>query len=235
MVVDPDGVSKKLLLISGTASIAPAILKMATTSRYKITATFRNTSPDSLSNQIDWKHLDLSDLRSTEAFLEQIELTKFDRIIVLTGALSHKNFFEMSFEEMQKVYVSNVIGISYLLGKLIPRLQEISSVVILSSKSANSTSYDVCYSGAKAALQATIRSIAQFLNPTQSIIAIAPSAIENSAMFIAMDSAIQAKHLARSMDQLLTTQEVAEAVWDAGSETSINMSGKVIAIGRDIL
>jgi NADP-dependent 3-hydroxy acid dehydrogenase YdfG len=222
--------NKKMLIIGGTSSLAPEIIKRSVKDFDEIVCTYRNKK-NIFTNLVIWEYLDLEKDDSIKLFLNKNN-KKYDKIIVLIGSVNNKKYSEMSLESIKKYYSIYSGALLFLLQNLTTMINSTGQIIVMSSRSANNPSFDIHYSGTKSSIQAVVRSISKFLKKDQSIVCIAPSLILNSKMFKDMNKKNIKKHIKLSNNNLISKNEIAEFIVSLNNKITKLINGQTISIGN---
>lgn len=128
----------KHIVITGTSrGMGYEMVKLFAENGHKVLALSRNDKPVSELNleNVTTFSCDISkaeDLEKVSAFVEA-KWEKVDILINNAGALINKDFEEISAEEFQKIYSTNVFGVIGLTQKLLPFMKRDSHVVNIST------------------------------------------------------------------------------------------------------
>lgn len=220
-----------MLIVGGTSSLAPEIVDKFSKIFNKITCTYRNKNKI-FNKNVAWEYLDLEKDKSIDAFLDKNADNKYDTVIVLVGAVTDKKYIDFDLDSLKKYYSIHSASYLYLVQNLTKNLEKNGKIIVVSSRSANNPSYDVHYSGVKAAIQAAVMSMSRFLDSEQSIVCVSPSLIADSKMFNDMTEENIKKHMYLSNNNLVTTQEFAEFIATLDSKMTKLINGKTISIGN---
>jgi NAD(P)-dependent dehydrogenase (short-subunit alcohol dehydrogenase family) len=128
----------KHIVITGTSrGMGFEMVKLFAEKGHKVLALSRNEKPVSALNlqNVDTLSCDLSEEEDLEAVSKYIsaEWKQVDILINNAGALINKPFEEITAEEFQKIYSTNVFGVVALTQKLLPFMKKESHVVNIST------------------------------------------------------------------------------------------------------
>lgn len=128
----------KHIVITGTSrGMGFEMVKLFAEKGHKVLALSRNEKPVSALNlqNVDTLSCDLSEEEDLEAVSKYIsaEWKQVDILINNAGALINKPFEEITAEEFQKIYSTNVFGVVALTQKLMPFMKKESHVVNIST------------------------------------------------------------------------------------------------------
>jgi NAD(P)-dependent dehydrogenase (short-subunit alcohol dehydrogenase family) len=218
-----------LLIVGGTSSLSYGLIEIALREKYNVFITKRELNEDKpgISNI----SLNLESDDSLKSFNKEISKHHFDRIIFTIGALSglQHGKTEQALRDYITTYVSNAIQVLEI---CMARMTDNSSLVFVSSRSANNKSFDPYYSAAKAAVQSFLMSFTNYLPERKKIFILAPSLIEASSMYHSMSESDHDRHRNMGFGKLLSLSDVTSTIWSLGPENLIWKSGDVVEIGN---
>jgi short-subunit dehydrogenase len=218
--------SKQLLIVGATSSLSPSIVAEAHNRGYQVTGTSR--SKDKRFQEInEWLDLDIAEVKLIEKFKSNIEDRQFDLIIYLVGATNPKR---NSMNEYIETYFTNTILLIETLTKTLSTKTS-ATFMYLSSRSAIYPSFDVFYSATKSGVSAALRSLGANDKNGNKYFSIAPGLIKESTMFQEMSTEIREKHVSRSGDSLLSTDELAQLIFGVLDDRDSFKNGQIIEIG----
>jgi len=212
--------------VGATASLSPSIVAEAQNRGYQVTGTFR--SKDKRYREItEWLDLDIAKVASIEKFISGIENGNFDLIIYLAGAT---NPTRNSLDEYIETHFTNSI---LLIESLIKTLSNNSpaTFMYMSSRSAIYPSFDVFYSAIKSGISAALRSLGSTDKSGNKLFSIAPGLIEESSMYREMSTENRKKHVSRSGNSLLSTDELALSIFRVLDDRDNFKNGQIIEVG----
>lgn len=220
---------RNLLIVGGTSSLSYGLIKTAIEEKYNVFVTKRNLQQNQ--NGTNELLLNLESEDCVKNFKRQISEHSFDRIVFTIGALSglQHGKTEQSLRKYIEIYVSNAIMILEL---CMDRMTNDSSLVFISSRSANNKSFDPYYSAAKAAVQSFLRSYTNYLPEKKKVFSVAPSLIENSTMYHLMDWSDHARHEILGNGTLMSLSEITSIIWNLGSDNLDYKSGDIVEFGN---
>lgn len=224
--------NKKVLIIGGTSSLASKIIECAQVDGYELYCTTRRNKFED-NHKVTWLNLKLESLDSISDLLTQIREEKFERIIVLLGAVTNRDYFQIQYEEIAEYYRTYLTNLNYLFTKLISHLEELGNILLMSSRAASNPSFDAHYSAVKSGLEGYVRSSVRVLSPMQSAVTVSSGLILNSSMYKDMDESIRESHEERSQGKLLELEEAGSLLWALTPDKTIGYSGTTIRIGPD--
>ena len=168
---------KKLLIVGGNSSIAKNFIKKFKKD-YKIFFTI--TKKSSKKNSFN---LDLTKDISISNFLNSIQKIKFDNILICPGIIYGKKITDYSFEEIDKIFDINSIGIIKLLSKVLKKnIKKKTTIIFISSVSERKGSFDEVYASSKSSLSKIAKSLSINFGNSLRVNVIAPSVIINTRM-----------------------------------------------------
>lgn len=217
---------KKILIIGGNSSIARAYCKMFG-SHYSIISTSSKKLKKS-----KLIHLDLESENSIIKFLNILGAKKFDRILVCSGIINGKNIKDTSFNEIQKVFQINAIGIMKIFTKIISNnTKKGTKIIFVTSISERKGSYDEVYAGSKGALSKFAKSIANNYGKKIRVNTIAPSVIEGTRMekMMSRENINKIKNMTPNK-KILKINDVGKIIEDLFSDHWDHTNGSVIDI-----
>ncbi len=208
-------------------------MKLALEAGYEITRTSRDISLLPSARNCTSIQLDLGSTESIGLFLEGLSDQKFSRIIFLAGKLTERHLPNIPLDFLADYYGQFVTGMLYVMQEIKINLAADGNILALSSRAANHSSYDFHYSAAKGALQAFVMSFSKFMDRDQSIVAVAPSLIDNTNMRRSMSQENVDKHKARAGNCILELDEVASFIWNLTPSLTKISNGRTLEIGND--
>lgn len=220
-----------VIIIGASSSIGGAITARFRSANKRVICTYAGNVPDYLSKAEYTFELDLQQEASIKSFTSSVSGLdgRLDAIIFLSGILPGKNLAAYQFGEIDKVMSINFSGQAKLLQGLIPLLEPRSSILMLSSISAQKGSFDPIYAASKGALLSLVKSLAAQLPAGARINAIAPGLIQDSAMYENM-SEINTQHHRNQIPshQLLSQQDLAKVIFDLCQPHWAHLNGACI-------
>jgi NAD(P)-dependent dehydrogenase (short-subunit alcohol dehydrogenase family) len=225
---------KNFLLVGGTSSLSNYLISLAKNNQYSVYATYKNKDKVVYQDGVKWLELDISSQESILLFLNNIPNNFYDKVIFLVGKTTKKKYNKINIVELEKYYIEQASNYIYTLQNILAKTKNNGSVAVVTSRAANYGSYDVHYSAVKGAIQSAVKSLAKFTK-NKTIFCVSPSLIFDSKMFKEMSSKNIAKHLKRTNNKLLKKDEVASFIWNSCNTSLINLNGKVLEIGQDLI
>ena len=224
---------KKILIIGGNSSIAPAIIKkFIDKGNYVITTYSDKCNKVNLSGEnLKPIHLDLENDKSIDKFTKQLFgiTNRIDVAIFLSSILPGKKFTKYSDIDIDKVMAVNFTGQIKLLHRLFKIFKKNSSILMFSSISGHKGSYDPIYSASKGALNSFVKSIIPHLPKGVRINNIAPGLIEGSTMFKNMSSSVRASHKVEiASNKFLNIEDLSQVVFDLCQDHWSHLNGACI-------
>ena len=226
-----ESTTNSLLIIGGDSSLASPLFKLAKDSSYSIYATSRRARKYNHADPISWFTLDLESSSSIIEFLEIFREIQLQRIICLVGGTFVNTSTDRGLDELQEYYKIFTSNLFYVLEELSKNLQNNSNIIVMSSRAANSKSFDMHYAATKGATESFVNSYSRFLDSEKSIVAVRCGLILNSRMFFDMDRKIREHHLKLSNQSLLSLEEAAGCIWQLSPNVTASHNGEVINIG----
>jgi NAD(P)-dependent dehydrogenase (short-subunit alcohol dehydrogenase family) len=222
---------KNLLIVGGDSSIAAKIFDWAKNSSYHIVASSRNLSNKSKTDDVLWLDLDLCIQESTQHFLDAVDGMQFDRIFIFIGSLNKSKFLDLSLVEIQNYLTPLSSNLFFVIQNLIKNLKGIANIVAMSSRAANSQSFDPYYAASKGSLESFLNSISRHLGAGQSVVNVRSGLIVNSTMYQQMHVNEREVHELNSKNTLLELNDFAREIWKLTPQATSHLSGKTIEIG----
>ena len=222
----------KLLVIGGDSSLGSAVIVLAKSQGFDVTATTRRQIEKKYEN-VEWLLLDIEDASSVEGFINSLTDSRFERIIYCLGELSNITNFDESQDAYQKYFNTCFATSAFILMKIVASLDSTqpSQLIYVSSRSAIYPSFDFAYAAVKSGLTSFITSLAKRLEYPMSALSVAPGLIIDSGMYKKMAKDIQDSHKHRSGYRLLTLEDTARLILNIDCEQSIRQNGQIIEIG----
>jgi 3-oxoacyl-[acyl-carrier protein] reductase len=222
---------KNVLIIGGSSSIGSAIAARFSPIAWRVLTSYVSPLPSNQKGVENTFHLDLQNDKSIIQFTQVVtgQVQRLDAVIFLAGILPGKNLAGYEFAEIDNVMSINFSGQAKLLQCLLPLLDVRSSVLMLSSISAQRGSFDPIYAASKGALISFVKSLAVQLPNSFRINAIAPGLILDSTMFLDMAEERRNHHLAQiPSKKLLSREDLAGVVFDLCQPHWAHMNGACI-------
>ena len=225
---------KSALIIGGSSSLGSMVVKTFLNSDHSITATYaKSSSKIENSKNMTSVHLDLTSDKSINKFASDMSLQNktFDKCIFLAGYLPGSKIEDYRDSEIDNVMAINFSGFVKVYKLILPRFNDNSQVIIVSSVSGQRGSYDPVYAASKAALIAFMKSLSQVSPLKVRANAVAPGLISNSSMFDDMEPSRQAFHIKNSPTGKLTSREdLSKIILDISMPHWSNMNGAIVQI-----
>ena len=223
---------RKILILGETSSLAEKIIPILTKKNFDIIWTRRNV--DKRKQKRDFLiPLDLSDIKSVEKALKNIENKEFTHVLCLIGAYSNipSNPVE-SLGQINKYINTYVTNLIYFLDNLFykNRIKANCRLLVFSSRAAKFGSNDRYYAVAKSALEGFVKSRGNFLSRDTRFNIVSVGLIKYSKMYSMMPKKVVLSHEKRSKNSLLDVQTVANQILDILEDNS-KLSGQIIYIG----
>ncbi len=220
-----------VLIIGASSSIGGAIVERFRTAARRVMTTYASTAPGGAEDARNAFQLDLQKDASIHQCAQAIagQVSRLDAVIFLAGVLPGKNLAGYEFELIDKVMSINFSGQAKLLQCLLPLIDGRSSVLLMSSISAQRGSFDPIYAASKGALLSFVKSLAAQLPTGARINAIAPGLIQGSAMYQEMTDERQQHHRRQiPSSRLLSPDDLAAVVFDLCQPHWAHMNGACI-------
>ena len=200
------------VIVGGSASIGLPMIDAFLEAGSDVVATFNRRVP-AQSGNASWHHLDLTVPKSIADFAQTCP--PVDALVLVSGKTPRVSLDDYDEDLIGSINDVNFLGLFRLLKRLRPKFTDRSRVVAISSISGQSGSYDPLYAASKGALLALVKSLARYLAPTTTIVAVAPSLIEDSRMYEDMEENVRASHLSSTpLGKLLQAEDLARVVVD---------------------
>jgi len=222
-----------VLIIGGSASIAPEIIAAFAAGARHVDVTYRHPLPPALDGNIAAHTCDLEDKDSRRGLVAALaDLTGIvDVVLVLSGSILGKNLESTSDEEMDHLVSVNLLGPARLLRDLLPVLNAGARILLVSSIAGERGSFDPMYAATKGALIPFAKSLATWLGKRMTVTVVAPGAIEDSTMVRDMDAERIAHHRnASPIGELLSRADLARVLFDLAHSHWRHANGAVIRI-----
>ena len=228
---------KNVLIIGGSSSLAKNLSKIFLNNNYLVTSTYNNNKIQNFKkiNNFKSKQLDVEKMESIDNLIAYInnKKIKFDLIINLLGTITGKELNKYSDYEIKKMIDINVLGITMLVKKLIPKLNKNSTFINLSSYSAIKGSFDPVYASSKIFLTPLLLSLAKKYRGKIRFITLCPSLIKNSKMYKDMKVKNIKVHESRNLNKkLVTIKDLSKIIFDVSKDHWIHLNGSIIQIGN---
>jgi len=224
--------SDRVLIVGANSSLASALIPKISLFNPEITGIFRkDTHVDSSAFQ-QQMFFDLADVASIDRILEQLALESFNYIYIFVGATSNIDTKNGPLANISEYYAKYGARLNYLLGRLGNCLSVGGTLIFLSSRAAHRASYDAHYSAVKSSNEGFLLSLSAQTQQKR-ILILAPSLIENSAMYNRMSKETTNRHRERTGNLLLSCEEVTSVLIDMSTNITKYPNGSVECIGRD--
>lgn len=231
---------RRALVIGGSGGIGGACAKLLVESGAKVGFTFLNSrdageslgDDDLKGDVISWR----VNLRSDASLRRLISLVhshflNLDILIMCQGVIAGKSLKEYSNLEMSEVVDVNLVSVMKLTKLLRPFMAENSSIVYVSSISAQAGSYDPVYSASKGAILSFAKSMARQYAPAIRVNAVAPGLTSHTRMFNQMSDQVKRSHVdSILLNKFATPLEVANVVGFLCSKLSSHITGACLDV-----
>ncbi len=220
---------RRILLVGGSSSIGDAIVRRFTDAGDRVIATYHNTPPVARS-AADYLRADVTDAADRAAIVQRAAgAGGVDVVLLFAGLLPGTNLPAYDPDQADRVMTVNFTGQALLLQGLMPHLRDRSSVLMMSSISAQRGSFDPFYAAAKAAVGGFVKSMARALAPATRVNAVAPALIAESAMYEAMAPQIRDNHRSQTpMAAFVGIADLAGVVFDLSQPQWRSLNGACI-------
>jgi 3-oxoacyl-[acyl-carrier protein] reductase len=151
------------------------------------------------------RRLDVLDDASIDELVASLPVVNY--VLFAQGVQPSRSLAQTDRAHVNRMLETNVTGILMCLQRLVPRLAEGSSVVLVSSVAVRKGSYDPSYAAAKGAIDALVRSLAVELRATCRVNAIAPGLVDASPVHRSMTPAQAERHSSRMFGKRLVTAD----------------------------
>lgn len=222
---------RNVLLVGGSSSIGPNIVGRYTAAGDRVIATYHShppvAGPPGAATYVKADVTDPADRAALAA--TAADLGGLDVVLLFAGLLPGENLPAYDAALAERVLDVNFTGQALLLQALLPHLHDPSSVLVMSSVSAQRGSYDPFYAAAKAAVLGFVKSMARALAPATRVNAIAPALIAGSAMHDAMAPQIRDGHRGQTpTGEFVAIADLAAQVFDLTQPHWRNLNGACI-------
>jgi NAD(P)-dependent dehydrogenase (short-subunit alcohol dehydrogenase family) len=226
----------KLLVLGLNSSLAPGLVLQAKKIGYQVYGTSHRKDLAANQNFGEIEEifsLQLKNWDQTEIELEGLSKHRFSRIISLIGA-TWRSSNQSEYLAMSEYYQTLGLNLNLTHAATLKFLDADGTFVYVSSRAAVLGSFDEHYAAVKAANTLYLLSLRNQIQNGQTILPIASSLIETSAMYKEMSIESQVKHRERTGDQLIQIQEVVEALLkESYAESDPLMHNGIYYLGRD--
>lgn len=222
-----------IIIVGASSSIGSAIISKFRSPSTRIIATYHSKQNIIHEENVYNLKLDLKKNKSIENFIKEVHsiVSHIDTVIFLAGILPGKNLKEYNLSDMEKVIAINFTGQAKVIKGLLPLLDSDSQIIMISSISAQSGSYDPIYAASKGAILSFVKSLALWLSPGIRINAIAPGLIKDSTMYQSMDPSRREFHRLKTPNsQFLTMTDLADIIFDLSGHHWAHLNGACINI-----
>jgi acetoacetyl-CoA reductase len=157
--------SKTAIITGGAVGIGEEIVKKFLANDYKVIATYNHTKPKISQENLEYKHVDITDRMSCESFIKYINREKFIPSVFVNnaGIAKDKMFHKMSYEDWEHVLNVNLISLFHLTQPIFSMMRDenYGRIINISSVNANKGQLgQVNYCAAKAGIQGFTRALA---------------------------------------------------------------------------
>jgi 3-oxoacyl-[acyl-carrier protein] reductase len=206
-----------ILVVGANCNIGIAIIRELIDHGNLVIATYCNSNPEFVHDDVNWFHLDLTERKTIETVTKGLanSNSRIDTALFVSGVLPGKTLETYLDKEMNTVLDINFLGQAKCIRALLPLLNSPSQILMISSVSGERGSFDSIYAASKGAVISFIKSLAIWLPPQVRCIAVAPGLVEGSGMYDAMAAEVRQAHLDRTpLKKLITAEELAKIVFD---------------------
>ncbi len=224
--------SDKVLIVGANSSLASALIPQISLFNPKITAIFRKDTHVNSAAFQQKMFLDLADISSIDRTMGQLALESFNYIYIFIGATSNIDTKNGSIAAISEYYAMYSARLNYLLGKLENCLSVGGTLIFLSSRAAHRSSHDAHYSAVKSSNEGFLLSLSAKTQGKR-ILVLAPSLIENSAMYNRMSNETINNHRERTGNKLLSSKDITSILIDMSVNKTKYLNGSVECIGSD--
>lgn len=219
---------RNVLVIGGSSSIGDHIVHKFGVAGDSVICTF-NSKKCHFKENVSIRKLDLENSISFESFCSSIP--KLDIVIFVSGILPGFSLEEYNYDVIDQVMKVNFINQAELFRHLLPQMNSKSSVIMVSSISAKTGSFDPIYAASKGAQISFIKSLAKWHDPSIRFNSVSPSLVEDSKMCHDMSKSLRESHKEKYSSKRLTTkEEVASSIYDLCGPDWFTINGKNITI-----
>jgi 3-oxoacyl-[acyl-carrier protein] reductase len=222
---------RNVLIIGGSSSIGDSIEDVFINHGDYVLSTYFTTRGKKVNDNIKYLRLDLCSPSSYGSLLDEVANNTLDILIFLSGVLPGKSIDEYVVDEINEVVNVNFTSNVYIIRALLPYLNINSNVILMSSISGITGSYDPVYAATKAAQIALVRSLALWNKGEYKINGIAPSLIDGSAMFF--DMSVERRHFHRAKapaNILVAKSDIASLIFNICQPNSNYANGEIIEL-----
>lgn len=218
-----------VLIIGGGCSVSADIIHKFTDNNHTVVTTVHHKSCRLPLKQC---YLDLLSNDSIAAAAEQLgDSGPYHVVVFATGVQPGASLQDYSDEMIDAVVGVNFVGQAKLLRRLLPHIVDGGRVIFISSVSADTGGYDPVYCAAKSAVNGFVKSIARWLAPHITTVAVAPGLIKDSTMYYTVQEHRRTHHENNTPTGTLTTKEqLATVVYDLCQLGWANVNGQVIVV-----
>lgn len=210
---------KNVLIIGGTSSIVPEIIKQLEDQGYSIDLmTYRQK--DKIYGDHNWTYLNLEEESSVLNFIEKMPIDHYSKIIFVSGNSLGNYKSDIPYDVLKQFYDSFLLRYNLIINESTKSLCDDGQIISISSIAANRPIPDANYSAVKAGVQAFVRSLSCSLKPNQSAFSIAPGMIYKTRAFDEMN-------YEGDISKFCTPEQIASVI--ASADKSYN--GRVIELG----
>ena len=233
MSVNETSRKSTILVVGANCTIGIAIVRELINHGNLVIASYCNSNPEFVHDDVNWVQLDLTDVKTIEIVTKGLAKSKsrIDAAIFVSGVLPGKSLENYSDKEMNTVLDINFLGQAKCIKALLPLLNSPSQILMISSVSGERGSFDPIYAASKGAVIAFVKSLATSLPHQVRCMAIAPGLVKGSGMYDAMAAEVRQAHLDRTpLKKLITAEELAKIVFDLTKSHWAHANGTCIRI-----
>jgi len=218
---------KNILIIGNSSIISKEISSLAVKKKFNVISTYFSKK----SSKKNSYFLDLTNENSIEKFYKNINNFKFDIVVICSATQVRKNIESYNKLEINKVLKTNVIGISYLINKIINSFKKNSTLIVISSSSFLNGGYDVIYNISKSLLSTLGRSLSKHYGYKFKTIMLLPGLIDGSNQMKKMKKNRISYHKKNTpVKKLLSANDVGKIIFDLHEKHWLSANGSEIRL-----
>lgn len=170
---------KKVLITGGTKGLGKSLVLKYLNNNYEVYATYHNDTYEKIPN-VNYLKLDLENKNSIDELVDN--LNEIDVLINNAGISDDDDIKNKTYESMQKVLSTNLLGPLYLSKRIATEKMNKGTIIFITSDCAFDNNYPegIDYDASKSGLTKVIDDLAIYLAPNIRVIGVAPGWINTT-------------------------------------------------------